>query len=190
MYPVIKPILNLGGAGRSMTRQESVDAINPVVARHAQVLLAYDAAIRDLQDRDIADALGDVMNRARTELAKLKETVFSLGGTPPNSTEFDPATIRLGSDDAEILHNLDDIERRYRDTLHEAIGMSHQQIRTTAILENNVKGSDVRLGVLHPLVSRMRRPALDRSDRPHYEAPLTDEQHAGPEEQPMIDTSR
>ena len=190
MYPVIKPILNLGGAGRSMTREESIDALNPVILRHSQVLLAYDAAIRSLEDRSIADALGDVMNRARTELAKLKETVFSLGGTPPNGVDLDPASVRLGKSDAEILHALDDVERRYRDTLRDAIGMPHQQIRTTAILENNVKGSDIRLGILHPLVSRMRRPADDRLDRPHYEAPLTGEQHAGPEEQPMIDTDR
>lgn len=187
MYPVIKPILNRGGAGRSMTREESIDALNPVVTRHSQVLLAYDAAIRALSDRSIADALADGMNAARTELGKLKETVFSLGGTPPNGVDLDPNGIHLGTDDAEILHNLDDVERRYRDTLRTTLDLPHQQLRTTAILENNVKGSDARLGILHPFVTRMRRPAVDRA---HYEAELTDEQHAGPDEQPMIDTDR
>ncbi len=188
MYPVIKPLLNLGGAGRSMTRQESIVALNPVVTRHAELLHAYDAAIRSLSDRGLADVLREEMNRARTELSKLKESVFSLGGTPPNSTDLDP-DVHLGDDDAAILHALDDRERAYRDALRDAIGLDHQQIRTTAILENNLKGSEVRLGALLPLVSRMRRPA-DRLDRPHYEAPPSAEQHAGPEEQPMIDTDR
>ena len=169
MYPILRPFLNKGGAGRSMTREESIDALNPVVHRHAELLLAYGAAIRDLSDRGLAEALDGVMNRARTELAKLKESVFALGGTPPNSTDLDPAAVRLGRDDAEILHALDDRERAYRDALSDTIGLPHHQIRTTAILENNLKGSEARIGVLHPMVTRMRRPsstpAMDRDER-------------------------
>lgn len=158
MYPILKPLLKLGGAGRSMTRRETVEAVNPLVRRHAELIHAYDAALRALSDRGIADALGGVMPNLRTDLAKLKETVFSLGGTPPNSTDLDPA-VHLGNDDAEILHTLDDAERGYREALREAIGMPHHQLRTTAILENGLKGSEDRLGVLHPVVTRMRRPA-------------------------------
>lgn len=164
MYPILKPILNRGGAGRSMTRAESVEALNPLIGRHAELLLAYDVALRTLADREIAGTINRAMNAARTELAKLKETVFSLGGTPPNSTDLVPA-VRLGDDDAAILHALDDAERAYRDALSDTLGLAHHQIRTAAILENNLKGSDIRLGVLHPMVTRMRRPG-SRPARP------------------------
>lgn len=169
MYPILRPFLNKGGAGRSMTREESIDALEPVIHHHAGLLMAYEAALRDLSDRDLADALDGVMSRARTELAKLKESVFSLGGTPPNSTDLDPADVRLGRDDAEVLHALHERERSYRDALRDAIGLPHHQLRTTAILENNLTGSEDRLGVLHPMVTRMRRPsgtpARDRGER-------------------------
>ena len=196
MYPIVKSLMFRGGAGRSMTREETVDALVPLVRRHHDLLHTYDAAIRQLDDRDIAARLNDGMNRARTELAKLKETIFSLAGTPPNGTDLDP-DIRLGDSDAEIMHALDDAERAYRDALNDTLGMAHQQLRTTAILENNVTGSDARLGVLHPIVTRMRRPETHRHS---HAAPVAvddatetpvdiahDEQHAGAREQPVIE---
>ncbi|MEP0548423.1 MAG: hypothetical protein ABJF88_15915 [Rhodothermales bacterium] len=195
MYPLVKSVMFRGGAGRSMTREESVDALMPLVRRHHDLLHAYDAAIRHLGDRSLADRLNDVMNRARTELAKLKETIFSLAGTPPNGTDLDP-DVRLGGTDAEIIHALDDAERAYRNALNDTLGLAHHQLRTTAILENNVTGSEARLGVLHPIVTRMRRPD-SRSTRatsvPVDDATETpvdlahDEHHAGAMKQPAID---
>ncbi len=193
MYPILKPFLNLGGAGHSMTREQSAEALNPLVTQHGRLILAYDAALRHLADRDLAARLNDGMNRLRTELAKLKETVFSLAGTPPNGTHLDP-DVHLGDTDAEIVHRLDDAERAYRDALHDALDLPHQQLRTVAILENNVKGSDARIGVLHPFATRMRRP----DDRPAVSVPedrvtdvpadlAPDVQHAGADEQPVIE---
>lgn len=190
MYPLIQSVMNRGGAGRSMTRAESVDALNPLIRRHHALLHAYDAAIRDLGDRDLAAQLNDGMNRARTELAKLKETVFSLAGDPPNGTDFDP-DVHLGDTDAEIMYALDDAERAYRDALNDTLGMAHQQLRTTAILENNVTGSDARINVLHPIVTRMRRPARPVPVDETTATPVDihpDEHHAGAMEQPAIHT--
>lgn len=169
MYPLVKSVMNRGGAGRSMTREESVEALNPLVDRHHALLHAYDAALRTLGDRAIADRLNSGMNAARTELAKLKESVFSLAGTPPNGTELDP-DVRLGDTDAEIVHALDAAERAYRDALTDTLGMAHHQIRTTAILENNLKGSNARLDAIHPIVTRMRRPG----SRPARPVPVDD----------------
>lgn len=197
MYPLIQSVMNRGGAGRSMTREESVEAILPLVRQHHNLLHAYDAAIRHLGDRDLAARLNDGMNRARTELAKLKETVFSLAGTPPNGTDLDP-DVRIGRTDAEIIHALDDAERAYRDALTDTLGLAHHQLRTTAILENNVTGSEARLGVLHPIVTRMRKPdarptrATSVPVDDATETPVDiahDEHHAGAMEQPAIHTA-
>ncbi len=158
MYNVLKPILNRGGAGYSMTRAESVAAMNPLVEQHGKLILAYDAALRRFADRDLAASLNEGMNRTRTELAKLKETVLSLGGIPPNGVDLD-TDLDLGGTDAEMVHRLDDIERAYREAIQDALDLPHQQLRSTAILENNIKGSEARLGALHPFVTRMRRPA-------------------------------
>ena len=194
MYPLLQPIFNRGGAGRSMTREESVEAISPLVREHQQLLHAYDVAIRTLGDRDLAARLNDGMNRARTELAKLKETIFSLAGTPPNGVDLDP-DVRLGTSDAAIVHALDDRERAYRDALQDTLKMPHQQLRSTAILENNLKGSNARIDVLYPVVTRMRKPENAPERRPTPAVPVDntatpvdihpDEQHA--REQPVID---
>jgi hypothetical protein len=194
MYPLLQPIFNRGGAGRSMTREESVEAISPLVREHQKLLHAYDAAIRTLGDRDLAARLNDGMNRARTELAKLRETIFSLGGDTSNGVDLDP-DVHLGTSDAAIVHALDDRERAYRDALQRTLKMPHQQLRSTAILENNLKGSAARLDVLYPFVTRMRKPENAAEGRPAPAVPMDntmtpvdlepDAQHA--REQPVID---
>ena len=196
MYPLVKSVMNRGGAGRSMTRQESAESLMPLVRQHHNLLHAYGAAIRHLGDRDLAARLNDGMNRARTELSKLKESIFSLAATPPNGTDLDP-DIRLGDTDEEIIYTLDEAERAYRDALHDTVGFAHHQLRTTAILENNLTGSEARIGVLHPIVTRMRRPETHRDSHAAHvpvdaatETPIDivhDEHHAGVKNQPVID---
>jgi hypothetical protein len=174
-----------------MTREESVEALVPLVHEHQRLLLAYDTAIRTLADRDLADRLNAGMNRARTELAKLHETIYSLGGTAPTGVGLD-TDVRLGATDAEIIHALDDRERAYRDALEKALDLPHHQLRSTAILENNIKGSKARLDTLYPAVTRMRRPESrparpvpvdETTDTPVDVAP--EERHA--RQQPVID---
>ena len=194
MYPLLQPIFNKGGAGRSMTREESVEAISPLVREHQQLLHAYDAAIRTLSDRDLAAQLNNGMNRARTELAKLRETIYSLGGDTSNGTDLDPDNVHLGDSDAAIVHALDERERAYRDALQHTLKLPHQQLRSTAILENNIKGSNARIDTLDPFVTRMRKPERRAESRPepvptdNTATPVDlapDAQHA--REQPAID---
>lgn len=192
MYPLLRPIFNRGGAGRSMTRKESIEAINPLVREHQKLLHAYDAALRTLGDRDLAAQINSGMNRARTELAKLRETIYSLGGDTSNGVDLDP-DVHLGDTDAAIVHALDERERAYRDALQRTLEMPHQQLRSTAILENNITGSKTRLDTLYPFVTRMRKP----DSRPEHSLPVPedntetpvdlhpDERHA--REQPAID---
>lgn len=195
MYPLLQPILNRGGAGRSMTREESVEALSPLVREHQKLILAYDAAIRNLDDRDLAARINSGMNRARTELAKLRETIFSLAGNTSNGVDLDPDDVNLGDSDAAIIHALDDRERAYRDALEHTLNLPHQQLRSTAILENGIKGSNARIDTLYPFVTRMPKPESRNEGRPtppvpedNTETPVDlhpDEQHA--REQPVID---
>ena len=173
MHPLLKPIFNRGGIGRSMSREESVDVFNPLIRQHHRLLHAYDAALRTLGDRTLADRVNGEMNRARTELAKLKETVFSLGGDAPNGTDLDP-DVDLGRTDADILHALDDRERAYRDALEDVLARTDLQLHSTAILKNNLKGSKARLDMLHPAVTRMRRPDSHAGRRPARPVPVDD----------------
>ncbi len=154
MYPILRPILNRGGAGRSLSREDTNAALNPLIDAHGRLIIAYHEAIRTLGNRVHAQQIEAVTNRLRTELGKLKETVLANGGVPPNGVGLRDKPIDLGSNDGEILRSLERIEREYRDALREVLDYSHHQIRTIAIVENNVTGSNERIGVLRPLVDR------------------------------------
>lgn len=191
MYNVLRPILNKGGAGRSSTRQETVDALIPLVAHHGDLLALYDRALRDLSDRRVATSVEAVMNRHRNELAKLKETVLASGGVPPTGVGLNRLPERLGDSDGEMLHALADAEREYRDALREVLDYPHHQIRTRAILNNNITGSTERLGALNPLIARAPRKATPPPPIPEDDVTGTPSdlphtvQTADPMDQPM-----
>jgi len=159
MYPIFRPIFQKGGIGRSLSREDTIEALNPLIELHGTLLAEYAAALISLGDRKLAAQLETVMPQHRTELAKLRETVLANGGIPTTGvgTTIDPA--QLGSNDGEILHAVEQREREYRDALKKALDYPHHQIRTIAILENNVTGSTERIGVLRPLVDRTPRRA-------------------------------
>lgn len=167
MYPILRPFLNKGGAGRSLSREDTVEALNPLVEHHGRLILIYNTAIRSLNNRDTAQKVETVMNRNRAELGKLKETVLACGGVPPTGVGLRDEEVDLGSNDGAILHNLEQHERAYREALKEALNYPHHQIRTVAILENNVTGSTERISMLRPLVDR-----TPRRERPARPAPV------------------
>jgi hypothetical protein len=156
MYPILRPFLNKGGAGRSLSRADTIEALNPLVVHHGALIDSYNEALRLLSDRQVAQDIERVMNRLRTELVKLKETVLALGGVPPNGVGR-AAVEPLGSNDSDVLRALGEREAAYRDALRDALGYPHHQIRTIAILENNVTGSSERLRMIRPLAERAPR---------------------------------
>jgi hypothetical protein len=191
MYRFLRPVLNKGGAGRSATRQETVDALNPLVERHAVLLVTYDAALRHLSDRRLAEELEPGMNRLRAELGKLRETVLSNGGTPPNTVGLQ-ARVTADSDRG-VLEAVESAERDYRQSLRDALTYPHHQIRTEAILNNNLTGSEERLGRLRPLVDRAptRRRIATPAPEDEVTATPADLPHsvhqAGADEQPYTE---
>ncbi|MEL6612692.1 MAG: hypothetical protein AAFQ53_11405 [Bacteroidota bacterium] len=157
MYPFLRPFLNKGGAGPSLSRAESAERLLPLVERHLDLHNAYEVAIASLDDATLADTLRGLLKRGRVELAKLNETVYSLGGTPPHGVDREMSDYDLGATDAHRVYTLDAYERAYRDALTDEIGTNHQ-LRTLAIIENNRRGSEERLTALRASTSRLPRP--------------------------------
>ncbi|MCH7976870.1 MAG: hypothetical protein IIC18_10030 [Bacteroidetes bacterium] len=161
MFPVLRPILNKGGAGRYATREETAERLNPLVRSHHELLLAYDNALANLDDGDARALLDALMPRARTESGKLSETVFSMGATPPNGTDLEPAGSGSKETDAELLYRVLNLERDYCETLAGEIDAIHHQERTRAILKVVRDGSEARLEVVRSLTNRLPQPARD-----------------------------
>jgi hypothetical protein len=158
MYPFLRPFLNKGGAGPSLSRADSAARLLPLVERHLDLHNAYEVAIDRMDDKALADKLRALLKRARVELAKLNETVYSLGGTPPHGVDRELKDYDLGATDAHRVHTLDTYERAYRDALTDEIQQNHM-LRTLAIIENNRRASEERLTALRQATERLPRPA-------------------------------
>lgn len=158
MYTFLRPFLNKGGAGRYISREESVQRLQPVVTEHLRLLQSYRTALPHLS-ATAQDRLRETMPLSRMELNKLFETIYSLGGSARTGSEMAPqAAEPLGDDPAERLYALLDQEKSYHDFLLDEKEAVHHQERTRGILVAVAKGSAERINILRELTASLSRP--------------------------------
>ncbi|HYE96804.1 MAG TPA: hypothetical protein VD962_11405 [Rubricoccaceae bacterium] len=157
MHPLLRPLLNRGGAGRYLSRAESVERLQPLVRQFNRLVMDYAAAEERLAGTRHAERLGTLAKALRTEGGKLFETVFSLGGKAPTGADLEPDADALGRSAADVLYHLLDTERAYHEALTEEVDAVHHQERTRAILGNVARGSAARLDALRELTARYPR---------------------------------
>ena len=83
-------LLQKGWAGKTISRAETVDRVNPVIHRLIALNQHYDAFLRSSQGEGLDAQLASLQKTARADVGKLAETVFSCGGTPYNGTDLEP----------------------------------------------------------------------------------------------------
>lgn len=150
--------LQKGWAGYTISRQETVERLNPLLEKHIPVNRMYDAVIEHLGDSDYADQLRQQQRIARMNVGKLAETVFSSGGVAYNGTDLDPATFDAGNDEAGMLHRLHDLETDLLEALDAESDIEHQ-MRTRAVLDAVRTGTQERINLLETETRRRPRPA-------------------------------
>jgi hypothetical protein len=153
MFPVLRPILNRGGAGYSISRQETIDRLKPHVERGLELSRAYASTLPRLDARDAVARLEALMPYLRTEIGKLYETIFSAGGTAPTGVGLRDELVPA-DDDTDPLTTLTRLERRFGKALRDEVDSVHHQERTRAILRSVAAGSDGRLDVLREMAVR------------------------------------
>ncbi len=149
-------IMRKGRMGPTMSRAETAERLNPLVEQHAALNYAYRSvqerlASERLADEEAAAELAALMKRARADVGKLKESIFSAGATAYNATEMDPAEHAVTGDDP--LAELRERELRFHDAVAEEAGRNHQ-MRTRAILGVVQANSEQRLDFLKKHVPR------------------------------------
>lgn len=159
MFPALRPILNKGGAGRYISREESVERLQPVIIRQLDLVYLYDAVVSRLADGPAKARIESIMPNLRTELSKLYETVYSLGGTAPTGVERDARGADPGDTDADRLGALMDAESAFGKALLEEADAVHHQERTRAIIRHNADASDSRLSLLREYTQTSSRRA-------------------------------
>ena len=150
--------LNKGWAGRTISREETAERINPIIKKHHELNHAYGHAIRTVENRETAETMNTLHKTARADIAKLSETVLSAGHASYNGTDLDPEDFHVGSDDAAIIDHLNELEAEFEDLLSDELKLEHQ-IRTRAILSVVHRNSRARLEFLRGAARSRRRAA-------------------------------
>lgn len=138
--------LNKGGAGVSLSREDTVERINPLLRQHILLNHAYRQVIAALAGSQLADTLLETQRTARMDVGKLSETVLSAGGRPYLGTDVEPGSAALPEGDG-MLRALLDQEQALLDATETEIALDHQ-IRTQAILGNVQTHSRERLKIV------------------------------------------
>jgi hypothetical protein len=153
-HPIKEALLNRGWAGKTITRAETVERLNPLLLQFLKLNHNYQYVIRSHSDAAVTDALRRVQKTARTDVGKLSETILSCGGTPENGTDLEPEDFNLGDDELDMLYQLEDLETEFNETLARERNEIEHQIRTRGILEALRSNSSERLELLGDLIDR------------------------------------
>ncbi len=151
-------IFNKGGIGKSLSRQETVERINPLIREHIALNHQHDYVIRTIGEAEIADRLEQFQKIARVDVGKLAEVVFSAGGTAYSGVDMEPDDFNLGTDPAEMIHRLLEAEQRFLQLVTEELKLNHQ-IRTKATLNLVRQHGEERLRYLQEVARRYPKPA-------------------------------
>ena len=152
--PIKEVLLGRGWAGKTVSRAETVERLNPLLLQFLKLNHNYEYVIRSHSDTAATEALKRVQKTARADVGKLNETILSCGGSPENGTNLEPEDFDLGTDEIEMLYRLEDLETEFNEALvHERKELEHQ-MRTRGILEALKSNSDERLTLLGDLIDR------------------------------------
>ena len=151
MFPALRPLLNKGGAGRYISREESAERLMPIAERHLDLLRRYSDELAATPDGPGKERIEAMMPYLRTEVAKVSETILSLGATPPSGARHGAAAVAAAP--ATGLRALLDAEADFGDALrHEADEVHHQE-RTRAVLNHNAEASASRADLLRAVIA-------------------------------------
>lgn len=148
--------LNKGGAGISISRQETIERLDSIIRRLSKLNLYHNAAISALGHEEIAAQLASFQRKARTDVGKLAETVLSCGGVPYNATELEPENHVVEGSDSEILDSLREKEQALQDAVKAESKVRHQ-LRTQAILLNVETNGKERLNFIQDALRKAEK---------------------------------
>lgn len=143
-------LLKKGWAGKTITRHETVDRVNPLLRRHHEINFTYDSAIARLKDQEVVDRLNGFQHIARADAGKMSETVLSCGGVPESGVDMEPGDFDPGDDQRSILTHLIEREQAFLDAIAAEKKIEHQ-MRTRAILEVVTNNTRQRLDYLNSI---------------------------------------
>ena len=143
-------LLRKGWAGKTISRKETAEKLNPLIEAHVKLKLSYANLLPLLASDSERQELEFLLKTLRLDVGKLKELVFSCGETAFNGTSLEPESFKLTGDDP--LSYLRECEHIFREQLDAEHPVQHQ-IRTEAVLARLRKNSDTRLSFIRKCIN-------------------------------------
>ncbi|MEM1128649.1 MAG: hypothetical protein AAGI71_18545 [Bacteroidota bacterium] len=158
--PIKHLIFQKGGIGRSLSREDTVRQLNPVMKAHIILNHYHTFAMEHQPNAAIAGELTVLQKTARADTGKLAETIYSAGGVAYSGVELEPDAFTLSTHPDAMLFELLDHEEAFQTLLQAEFELDpfEHQLRTKAVLQNLVAHSEDRLRFLKEITRPRRRP--------------------------------
>jgi hypothetical protein len=140
-------LLQKGWAGKTISRAETVERINPIIRQFLVLNHHYDALIRSMPDGPLRGQLDAAQKTARMDVGKLAETVFSCGGTAYSGTDLELEAFAAADNRSAAIEQLADLEKSFIELIDGESSVDHQ-MRTRAILSVVKTNAETRLELL------------------------------------------
>jgi hypothetical protein len=147
---MLKALLNKGGAGKSISREETSDRLSVLLRQYNEIMYSYDAAIKLTIDGEQSLRLEESNRGIRDDIAKLSELILSCGGSPPLGTDMEPGDAAVGADWTQALSHLMELEASFLERLKAEKKTPHM-LRTAATIETTIAGTRSRQEILETL---------------------------------------
>jgi len=136
-------LLQKGWAGRTISRDETVDRLNPIIRIMTEMMHRY-AGVREAASAEERPDIERVMKTLRADIGKVAETVFSCGGTAYSGTELEADEFAGGDDGWTSLRDAEDVLAA---SLREQQNVEHR-MRTRAILAKVAENHEDRMKLI------------------------------------------
>ncbi len=145
-------LLKKGWAGRTISRQETIARLNPLMAQHVVLSRLYDQVVSlAAPEAAYAEELAQLQRKARTDMGKLAETIFSCGGVAYSGADRPVDAPPVTGTWAVLLAE----EQALGEALHAERTIEHQ-MRTEAVLRRCAESSAERLAFVLGQARRQR----------------------------------
>lgn len=138
--------LQKGWAGRTISRSETIEHINPII-RVMNDTMQWWGAAAETANGETANQARAALKTLRMDIGKLAETVFSCGGVAYNGTELEPSSYQFATDGWNAVLKA---EQAVSDILSPQQKVEHH-MRTRAILAAVAANHEARLELIRTL---------------------------------------
>jgi hypothetical protein len=146
--PLKEILLGRGWAGKTITRADTVELLNPLIEEHIRINHLHRALLRSDPGEEIAAFIRNTQKTARADVGKLSEVVLSAGGVAYNGTDLEASDFDTDASVEDQVAAILEREEAFRDAIAQQRDEIEHQMRTRAVLSVVQTNTEDRISAL------------------------------------------